>query len=146
MIAVHHVPSLGTPKTAKGRRTVSLDRATVTALREHSKRQAAERLQIGVGWVNHDLLFCKVDGTPLHPERFTRSFLEAARRLGLPAIRLHDLRHGWATMALQSGVHPKVVQERLVHANISITLDIYSHVSDGLHDDAAERVAALFAN
>jgi integrase len=61
-------------------------------------------------------------------------------------IRLHDLRHGWATLALQAGVHPKVVQERLGHANIGITLDTYSHVTAGLHDDAAERVAALFVS
>jgi integrase len=61
-----------------------------------------------------------------------------------PAIRLHDLRHGWATLALPAGIHPKVVQERLGHANISITLDTYSHVVGGLHEDAAEQVAALF--
>ncbi len=60
-----------------------------------------------------------------------------------PKIRLHDLRHGWATMALAAGVHPEVVQERLGHANIGITLDVYSHVTAGLHDDAAERVAGL---
>jgi len=80
----------------------------------------------------------------IHPERFTRGFSEAVRRLGLPAIRLHDLRHGWATLALQAGIHPKVVQERLGHAKIGITLDTYSHVVDGLHDDAAEQVAAFF--
>ncbi len=82
----------------------------------------------------------------LHLERFTRSFSDAVKRSGLPAIRLHDLRHGWATMALSAGVHPKVVQERLGHANIGITLDIYSHVTGSLHDDAAERVAALFSD
>ena len=60
------------------------------------------------------------------------------------SIRLHDLRHGWATMALGAGVHPKVVQERLGHANISITLDTYSHVTAGLHEDAAAKVAGLF--
>lgn len=58
-------------------------------------------------------------------------------------IRLHDLRHGWATMALAAGVHPKVVQERLGHSSISITLDTYSHVSPALHGEAAETVAAL---
>ena len=66
------------------------------------------------------------------------------RQARAAAIRLHDLRHGWATMALQAGVHPKVVQERLGHANIGITLDTYSHVTAGLHEDAAENVAALF--
>lgn len=145
MIAVQHRPLLGSPKTAKGRRTVVLDKGTAAALREHRKSQAAERLQMGEGWTDHDLVFCRIDGTMLHPERFSRSFADAVRRLGLPAIRLHDLRHGWATMALSAGVHPKVVQERLGHANIGITLDTYSHVTGSLHDDAAERVAALFA-
>ncbi|HWL99081.1 MAG TPA: tyrosine-type recombinase/integrase [Nocardioidaceae bacterium] len=144
VIAVHHKPTLGTPKTAKGRRTVVLDRATVAALREHRKRQAADRLQMGEGWTDHDLVFCRLDGTLLHPERFSRSFGDAVRRLQLPPIRLHDLRHGWATMTLSAGVHPKVVQERLGHANIGITLDTYSHVTGSLHDDAAETVAALF--
>jgi integrase len=65
-------------------------------------------------------------------------------RIGLPRIRLHDLRHGWATLALQAGIHPKVVQERLGHANIAITLDTYSHVTAGLHEEAAEDVAAMF--
>jgi integrase len=144
VIAVKHAALLGTPKTAKGRRTVTLDQGTVTALREHRKRLAAERLLMGAGWTGHDLVFCHVDGTMLHPERFTRGFSDAVRRLGLPAIRLHDLRHGWATLALQAGIHPKVVQERLGHANIGITLDTYPHVIAGLHEDAAEQVAALF--
>ena len=144
VIAVKHSAMLGTPKTAKGRRTVTLDSGTVAALREHRKRQAAERLLMGAGWTDTDLVFCHVDGTMLHPERFTRGFSDAVRRLGLPPIRLHDLRHGWATLALQAGMHPKIVQERLGHANIGITLDTYSHVVAALHENAAEQVAALF--
>ena len=70
VIAVKHTAMLGTPKTAKGRRTVTLDGGTVTALREHRKRQAAERLLMGAGWNDNDLVFCHVDGTMLHPERF----------------------------------------------------------------------------
>ncbi|CAN5195878.1 hypothetical protein BH20ACT5_BH20ACT5_21630 [soil metagenome] len=143
VVTVNHEVQLGTPKTAKGRRTVTLDAVTVAALREHRKVQAAERLLVGAGWRDHDLVFCKVDGTPLHPERFSREFTRRLTRLGLPPIRLHDLRHGWATMALAAGVHPKVVQERLGHASISITLDTYSHVSPALHGEAAETVAAL---
>lgn len=99
---------------------------------------------MGEGWTDADLVFCRVDGTMLHPERFSRSFGDAVKRLRLPTIRLHDLRHGWATMALSAGVHPKVVQERLGHASTGITLDTYSHVTGSLHDDAAEMVAALF--
>ena len=143
VVTVNHEVAFGTPKTAKGRRTVTLDSVTIAGLREHRKAQAAERLLMGAGWRDHDLVFAKVDGSPLHPERFSRSFAERSRQLGLPKIRLHDLRHGWATMALAAGVHPKVVQERLGHASISITLDTYSHVSPALHGEAAETVAAL---
>jgi integrase len=127
VIAIKHTVVIGTPKTAKGRRTVTLDTGTVAALREHRRRQAAERLLMGAGWTDNDLVFCHPDGTMLHPERFSRGFTEAVYRIGLPRIRLHDLRHGWATLALQAGIHPKVVQERLGHANIGITLDTYSH-------------------
>jgi integrase len=77
VIAIKHTPMLGTPKTAKGRRTVTLDGGTTAALREHRKRQAAERLLMGPGWSDHDLVFCHVDGTMLHPERFTRGFSDA---------------------------------------------------------------------
>jgi integrase len=135
---------IGTPKTTKGRRTVTLDSGTVTTLREHRKPQAAEGLLMGAGWTDNDLVFCHPDGTMVHPERFSRGFTEAVCRLGLPRIRLHDFRHGWATLALQAGIHPKVVQERLGHANIGITLDTYSHVTAGLHENPAEEVAALF--
>jgi integrase len=144
VIAIKHTVMISTPKTKMGRRTVTLDSGTVAALREHRKRQAAERLLMGAGWTDNDLVFCHPDGTVLHPERFSRGFLETVARIGLPRIRLHDLRHGWATLALQAGVHPKVVQERLGHANIGITLDTYSHVVAGMHEGAAEQVAALF--
>jgi integrase len=144
VIAIRHTVMIGTPKTAKGRRTGTLDSGTVAVLREHRKRQAAERLLMGAGWRDNDLVFCHPDGTMVHPERFSRGFLETVQKIGLPRIRLHDLRHGWATLALQAGIHPKVVQERLGHANIGITLNTYSHVVAGMHEDAAEQVAALF--
>ena len=80
VIAIRHTAMFGTPKTAKGRRTVTLDKGTVAALREHRKRQAAERLLMGAGWTDNDLVFCHPDGTMLHPERFTRGFLETVAR------------------------------------------------------------------
>lgn len=98
---------------------------------------------MGAGFTDHGLVFCRPDGEPLHPERFSRTFEIEAARAGLPKIRLHDLRHTWATLALGAAEHPKVVQERLGHANVSITLDIYSHVTEGLHTDAASRVAGI---
>jgi integrase len=139
----HTVQFLPILLTSEGRRSVSLDAVTLSALREHRTQQNAERLAMGSGWAGLDLIFCRVDGTPLHPERFSRQFAVRVRQLRLPKIRLHDLRHGWATMALSTGVHAKVVQERLGHANIGITLDTYSHIVAGLHSDAAEKVAGL---
>jgi len=143
VIMVGHQAQVGQPKTTASRRSLDLDVATVAALRDHRKRQAGERLLMGAGWKDHGLVFCRVDGGLLHPEQFSATFARRVRQLGLRPIRLHDLRHGWATLALAAGEHPKVVQERLGHANISITLDTYSHVTASLHRQAAERVAAL---
>lgn len=135
--------SWGTPKTAKGRRLVALDEACVTALRAHRARQLGERLALGAGYADSDLVVCTVTGEPLHPKTFSYYFRRAARRTGLPPIRLHDLRHTHATLALRAGVHPRVVQERLGHANVSITLDTYSHVDLDMQAAAARQVAAL---
>ena len=98
---------------------------------------------MGAGWRDHDLVFARITGDPLHPERFSRDFDKRVARHGLPRISLHGLRHTWATLALQAGVHPKVVQERLGHATISITLDTYSHAVPAMEADAAETVAGL---
>jgi integrase len=80
---------------------------------------------------------------PIHPERFSRWFEQHARAVGLPKIRLHDVRHSYATAALAAGVPAKVVSERLGHANIAITMDTYSHVLPGLDAEAADTVARL---
>jgi integrase len=143
VIAVNHEVRIGSPKTARGRRTVALDQGTVAVLRRHRQQMLAERLIMGAGFTDHGLVFCRPDGGPLHPERFSRTFMIEAARAGLPRIRCHNLRHTWATLALSAGEHPKVVQERLGHANVSITLDVYSHVTEGLHGDAASRVAMI---
>lgn len=136
-------PVFSDPKTSAGRRSVALDPATVEVLRGLRKAQAAERLLVGPGYREHGLVFAHPDGRPLHPERLSRSFADTMRRHAARAIRLHDLRHTWATLALEAGVHPKVVQERLGHSNITITLQTYSHVSPAMQTDAADRVAAL---
>ena len=106
-------------------------------------RQNEQRLLLGAGWRDLDLVFPNEHGGYRYPETVSRAFRELVGALGLPALRLHDLRHTWATLALQAGVHPKVVQERLGHANVSITLNTYSHVAPTLHNEAAEIVAGL---
>lgn len=129
-------------KTKHGRRTLALDAATVAALREHRDAQRDEQRLFGTA--DHcDLVFSRQDGTPIWPRSLSRSFAGHVAAADLPKIRLHDLRHTHATLALQAGVHPKVVQERLGHATISITLDVYSHAIPAMQEDAAARVAAL---
>jgi integrase len=71
-------------------------------------------------------------------------FRRACARTGVPPIRLHDLRHTMATLALQAGVHPKVVQEQLGHSAINVTMDVYSHVPQAVRRENAYRIAALF--
>jgi integrase len=79
-------------------------------------------MALGASYADEDLVVCLADGTPLHPKTVSYYFGRHARRLG-STIRLHDLRHTHATLALRAGVHPRVVQERLGHANVGVTLD-----------------------
>jgi integrase len=136
-----HPRLLDGTKTERSTRAIDLDPFTVAALRAHRRRQREERLAWGAAWTDHGLVFCQENGAPLHPAWFRLTFGRLARDAGLPPVRLHDLRHGWATAALHAGVHPKVVQERLGHASIAITLNTYSHVLPGLGREAAATVA-----
>jgi integrase len=113
-------------------------------LKEHRRRQREEQLVAGRAWDSaNDLVFRDELGAPLHPDWFSREFNLLVRRAGVPRIRLHDdLRHTYATLALKAGVHPKVVSERLGHATVGITLDLYSHVTPAIARDAADAVAA----
>ena len=133
------------PKTAAGRRTVSLSGSAVEALRERRLAQNKERLRAQT-WEDNDLVFCNRVGNPIEKGNLLRrSFGPLLERAGLPHIRFHDLRHACASLLLAEGVHPKVVQERLGHASISTTMDTYSHVMPSLQADAAERMDRLLA-
>ncbi len=135
--------SFSTPKTAKSRRSVSLDPATVSALRAHRKAQLEERLAWGSGYEDHGLVFCRENGTPVRPDTLTRQFRCLATGAGLAPLRVHDLRHTYATIALTAGTHPKVVADRLGHATIAVTLDTYSHVIPTLQEQTANELASL---
>jgi integrase len=142
-ILVDYQVQVSEPKTAKGRRSLALDPVTVAALRAHRVRQAEEKLAVGGRYRDSELVFTGPDGTAVHPERFSDWFRQHVRAAGLPKIRLHDVRHSYATAALAAGVPAKVVSERLGHANIAITMDTYSHVLPGLDEQAAGQVARL---
>jgi len=134
---------IGPPKTGKSRRRVSIDNITFDALKAHRKAQREERIAAADVWTNNgDLVFTDELSGPVHPNRFSQSFDRIVSAAELPRIRLHDLRHSYAALALKAGVHPKIVSERLGHSTIAITLDLYSHVAQGLDADAAELIAA----
>ncbi|MFC2000695.1 tyrosine-type recombinase/integrase [Chloroflexota bacterium] len=126
------------PKTAKGRRMVSLPPSVAMLLQEHKDKQAAQRVMLGIPLKDDDLIFSGFEGKPLLPDTVSHAWSKLVKRAGLEGIRLHDARHTHASLMLKQGVHPKIVQERLGHATISTTLDLYSHVSPGLQQAAAE--------
>jgi integrase len=131
------------PKTKRGKRSVALDSETVVALSSWKRQQGQEQADWGQGWVDTGLVFTKANGELLHPDLLTTKFRYHVERADVRTIRLHDLRHTHASLALQAGVPAKVVSERLGHATVSFTLDVYSHVVPGLQEEAAERIAAL---
>lgn len=140
-IAVGYDAQSSAPKTDRSRRSIALDPDTVAVLRSHRKRQVEDRLAWGEAWVDSGLVFVREDGSPIHPQRTSQAFERAVKKAGVPMIRFHDLRHTMATLALKAGVHPKVVQERLGHSSIAITLDTYSHVIEGMQEAAAASIA-----
>lgn len=137
-------PSFGPPKTRSGEgRIVDLDTRTAAVLMAHDFAQQAEREKWAEAYVDRDLVFCREDGQPLRPEYATRHMQDIARTAGLRPIRLHDLRHGAASLMLAAGVPIAVVSKRLGHSSINITADTYSHLLDGVGRSAAEAAAGL---
>ena len=117
------------PKTEKSRRSIMLAPFALEVLLKHQIRQQAAKAKVGDTWQERDLVFCTSRGTPLDPRTQVHlPFKKLLKQAGLPNIRFHDLRHSTATMLLSMGVHPKVVQELLGHNQISMTMDIYSHI------------------
>jgi integrase len=125
------------PKTAKGRRQIALSPSTVSILSDHRAAQIEQREALGLKVHDEDLVFSQPGGSPYLPDSITAAWSKLAQRTGLKGIRLHDARHTHASIMLKQGVHPKVVQERLGHASIQVTLDTYSHVAPGLQQAAA---------
>jgi integrase len=126
------------PKTTKGRRMVSLSPSTAQLLHEYKENQEEQRASLGIPLDDDDPVFSDLEGKPFLPDTVSHAWVKLVKRIGLEGIRLHDARHTHASLMLKQGVHPKVVQERLGHATISTTLDLYSHVAPGLQQAAAE--------
>ena len=124
------------PKSARSRRVIALDDFACEALRRNQNARATNSHSSG-------LVFAHADGHPLDPVFVTKEFRRLVEQTELPRIRLHDLRHTHATLALQAGVHPKIVSERLGHSTVALTLDVYSHALSHLQEEAAAKIARL---
>lgn len=130
------------PKGKKGR-AIALLPITVEALKEHSRLQEQQKQSLGSAYQDQNLVCAREEGSIWPPDSFTSEFARLAKKAGLAGVRLHDLRHSHATQLLMSGIHPKVVSERLGHSTVGITLDIYSHVLPGIQEDAARKLDAV---
>jgi integrase len=124
------------PKTAAGSRTIPLPDIALEVLKVHKARQNKQRLQCGDAWKNLDVVFCTGVGSYYNQSNHHKVFRKILEAAGLPVIRFHDLRHSAATILLSMGVNPKVIQERLGHASVTITLGRYAHVTASMQNEA----------
>ena len=131
-------------KTQAGRRKIVLSPFLIEVLKQHRISQLEARLQAGTAWEDHGLVFCTKRGRLLDPTYMLVMFKKLLHDVGLPRMRFHDLRHSAATLLLAMGVHVKVVQELLGHSNITMTLNVYSHVLPSLQQDAMNKISDLF--
>ena len=145
LVSVAYELVMSTPKNHRAR-VIDLDAGTVDQLRQHQKRQTLGRAEWGADFNDHDLVFCKENGEPLHPQTYSQAFERLVAGSSLPRIRLHDLRHTHATIALSAGIPPKVISEHLGHESPAFTLKQYAHVIPGMQADAARTIAALVAS
>ena len=135
-------------KSKKSLREITLPEIAVLALKQQKKLQAADKLSTPPEEKYEDsgLVFATDRGKPIDPSGLTRRFKALAKKAGFSDTRFHDLRHGFATMMLSQGVHPKVVQEMLGHETISITMDTYSHVIKGMQKEAVQKLNEFIKN
>ncbi len=142
-VVVDHQVHDSAPKTERGRRRLALDPVTLEALRDHRKHQVEDREAVGWRYRDFGYVFSWPDGRALHPDNIADWFKQHTRAADLPRIRLHDVRHSYATAALKAGISAKVISERLGHASVAFTLQTYGHVIPGMDKDAAATVADL---
>lgn len=131
-------------KTRQSRRSIVLSSIATQALQKHKQLQDIQKQNTEGAWEDHDYVFCNPLGRYIHPNTLRQQFQALLRKAEFPAIRFHDLRHSVATLLLSSGVHPKVVQGILGHSQISMTMDIYSHVLPTMHQDAMDKLNQAF--
>jgi integrase len=127
-------------KTPRARRTISLPPSTVATLRRHRAEQAERRLLCGPAWQEGDLVVDRGDGGPVNPDSLSHAFAGMAESIGLGDVRLHDLRHAFATTAIAAGVNVKAVSEALGHASTAFTMDTYQAVLPSMGEAVAAAI------
>jgi integrase len=143
VVVAGHARDKSGGKTKNADQTISIDRVTSTALRRWRELQNRERAFFGGNYHPGDYVFTFEDGRPPHPDTIRQRFDRLAAAAGLTRITFHDLRHSYATGALKAGINPKVVSERIGHANVGFFLQTYAHVVRADDRDAAEQAAAF---
>jgi integrase len=131
------------PKSARGKRNITLTARAVEALKKHNTTQEKEGQWLGNLWEDQRLVFPNQSGKLLHPWILTKRFKRILKEADLPEVRFHDLRHTCATLLLSKGIHPKIAQEILGHSTISITLDTYSHLLPNMQNKAVSAMEEI---
>ncbi len=140
---INGTPSVATPKSRRSRRVIDIDDRTARILEEHQKRQLEAAEFVGDGWQETGYVFATVIGTHQHPDNVSKRFVALVRRVDVKYLTLHGLRHTHATHLLAMGKNPRMVSERLGHADVAFTLQVYGHVLPGHQREAAEAAAGL---
>jgi integrase len=132
------------PKTERAHRRIPLSHSAVSLLRSVRREQSERRLLVGGAWHDEGLVFDRYDGQPLDPDALTHAFQAARRRAKLEGVRLHDLRHAWATEQMRAQTNPRIVSDALGHATVAFTMQAYSHPDERMAHAAAEAIEAAF--
>ncbi|GCF07355.1 site-specific integrase [Dictyobacter arantiisoli] len=132
------------PKTSSGNRAIPLPQLVIDLLKQHRSKQLEVRLKAGSKWQDNDLVFSNKHGNYFSLTVMYKVFNQVLIEAEIPHMRFHDLRHSAATILLALGIHPKVVQERLGHSQISMTMDTYSHVLPSMQQEATDKLDILF--
>ncbi|MGG1400199.1 site-specific integrase [Bacillus salipaludis] len=133
-------------KTKAGKRAIHIPDVLINHLKIERKNFLSNKLECGNEFEDNDLVICTKNGKPVQSTNLLRAFKNDAKKVGLPIIRFHDLRHTHATMLIQQNINPKVIQERLGHSRIGITLDIYSHVLPSMQQEVAMKLDEILGN
>lgn len=146
LAVVNGTPRVEPPKSRRSRRVIDIDDQTADILRLHREQQRELAAELGESWQDSDHVFTTVIGTPQHPDNVGKLFAKLVDSLEIKPLRLHGLRHTHATHLLAAGINARVVSERLGHADVGFTLQVYGHVLPGQQREAADAAARLLGS